>query len=56
MQSMWHSVERLNNAHSKRLLTSLRLADRKLGYLLNFGAALMRDGIVPVAHRLCESP
>jgi GxxExxY protein len=46
------SVERLNNAHGKQLLTYLRLADKKLGYLLNFGAALMRDGIVRVAHRL----
>ena len=46
------SVERLNNAHRKQLLTYLRLADKKLGYLLNFGAALMRDGIVRVAYRL----
>jgi GxxExxY protein len=30
-------VERLNNAHKKQLLTHLRLADKRLGYLLNFG-------------------
>ena len=47
-------VETLNNAHKKQLLTYLRLADKRLGYLLNFGAAVMRDGIVRVANRLSE--
>ena len=46
------SVDRLNNAHKKQLLTYLRLADKRLGYLLNFGAAVMRDGIIRVANRL----
>ena len=45
-------VERLNNVHKKQLLTYLRLADKRLGYLLNFGAALMKDGIVRTANRL----
>jgi GxxExxY protein len=45
-------VEALNNVHKKQLLTYLRLADKKLGYLLNFGAALMKDGIVRTANRL----
>ena len=40
------SVERVNNAHKKQLLTYLKLSGLKLGFLLNFGAALMRDGIV----------
>jgi GxxExxY protein len=31
--------------HKKQLLTYLRLTGLKLGYLLNFGEALMRDGI-----------
>jgi GxxExxY protein len=39
------SVERVTPAHKKQLLTYLRLTDLKLGYLLNFGEALMRDGI-----------
>jgi GxxExxY protein len=39
------SVERVSNAHKKQLLTYLRLAGMKLGYLLNFGEALMKDGI-----------
>ncbi len=40
------SVENLNNAHKKQLLTYLKLSGKKLGYLLNFGGALMKDGIV----------
>ena len=39
------SVETINKSHKKQLLTYLRLAGYKLGYLLNFGEALMRDGI-----------
>ena len=46
------SVDRLNNAHKKQLLTYLRLADKRLGYLLNFGAPMMRDGIIRIANRL----
>lgn len=38
-------VERLNNAHRKQLLTYLRLSGMKLGYILNFGESLMRNGI-----------
>lgn len=39
------SVERANPAHKKQLLTYVRLSGMKLGYLLNFGEALMKDGI-----------
>jgi GxxExxY protein len=39
------SIERVTPAHKKQLLTYLRLTDLKLGYLLNFGEALLRDGI-----------
>ena len=39
------SVEKANPAHKKQLLTYLRLTRMKLGYLLNFGEALMKDGI-----------
>src|SRR3546814_20940283 len=38
-------VEKLSNAHKKQLLTYLRLADKRLGYLLNFSEALMKHGI-----------
>lgn len=39
------SIERVTPAHKKQLLTYLRLTGLKLGYLLNFGEALMREGI-----------
>jgi GxxExxY protein len=39
------SVEKLSAVHKKQLLTYLRLMDLKVGYLLNFGDALMKDGI-----------
>ena len=39
------SVESINKAHKKQVLTYLRLTGCKLGYLLNFGEALMKDGI-----------
>jgi len=39
------SVEHIINAHKKQLLTYLKLTGMKLGYLLNFGEALMKNGI-----------
>ncbi len=39
------SIERVTPAHKKQLLTYLRLSGLKLGYLLNFGEAFMREGI-----------
>ena len=39
------SVETITNAHKKQVLTYLRLTGMKLGYLLNFGAGLMKDGV-----------
>lgn len=39
------SVEQLNKAHQKQVLTYLKLTNLKLGYLLNFGSAYMKDGI-----------
>jgi GxxExxY protein len=39
------SVESTSKAHKKQVLTYLKLMDLKLGYLLNFGEALMKDGI-----------
>jgi GxxExxY protein len=46
------SVEAVSNAHKKQLLTYLKLTGMKLGFLLNFGAALMKDGLVRVVNRL----
>jgi len=45
-------VERVHNAHKKQLLTYLRLANMRLGYLLNFGESLMKDGITRTVNRL----
>ena len=39
------SVESINNAHKKQVLTYLKLTGCKLGFLLNFAEALMKDGI-----------
>jgi len=39
------SIEAVNKAHKKQVLTYLKLTGYKLGYLLNFGEALMKDGI-----------
>lgn len=39
------SVERMSKVHHKQLFTYLKLKELKLGYLLNFGASLMKDGI-----------
>jgi GxxExxY protein len=39
------SVEKITPAQQKQLLTYLKLTNAKLGFMLNFGAALMKDGI-----------
>jgi GxxExxY protein len=39
------SVEKILPVHKKQLLTYLKLADKELGLLLNFGENLMKDGI-----------
>jgi len=39
------SVEQVTKTHKKQLLTYLRLTGMKVGYLLNFGEALMKKGI-----------
>lgn len=39
------SVEVTAKVHKKQVLTYLRLTGRKLGFLLNFGESLMKDGI-----------
>ena len=36
------SVEKITEAHKKQLLTYLKLTNKKLGYILNFGAGLMK--------------
>jgi GxxExxY protein len=48
------SVETIARVHRKQLQTYLRLSGKKLGLLLNFGAPLMRDGIVRAVNNLPE--
>lgn len=42
------SVENVLPVHKKQLLTYLRLTDKKLGLLVNFGSELMKDGITRI--------
>ena len=39
------SVEQIAPVHSKQLLTYLRVTKQPLGLLMNFGAAIFRDGV-----------
>ncbi len=48
------SVEQTAPVHKKQLLTYLRLADKRLGLLVNFGAERIKDGITRVVNRLQE--
>ena len=48
------SVEKTTRAHMKQVLTYLRLTGMKLGFLLNFGEAVMKDGITRVVNKLPE--
>jgi len=46
------SVEKVLPVHKKQLLTYLRLTDRRLGLLINFGSELIREGISRVVNNL----
>jgi GxxExxY protein len=48
------SVESVSKVHKKQLLTYLRLADKRLGLLVNFGEELIRDGISRIVNGLRE--
>jgi len=50
------SVEQLSKVHQKQFLTYLKLKNLKLGYLVNFGAALMKDGIKRIVNGMEEDP
>ena len=49
------SVEQVSQAHKKQLLTYLRLTGCKLGFVLNFGEALMKRGITRTVNGLEDS-
>ncbi len=44
------SSEQLIDAHSAQLLSYLKLADKKLGLLLNFNTPLLKNGIRRIAN------
>ncbi len=48
------SVEKVSPVHKKQLLTYLRLADKRLGLLINFGEAYIRAGIHRIANQIQE--
>ncbi len=46
------SVEVLLDVHHKQLLTYLKLADKRLGLLINFNAVSLNDSIVRIVNKL----
>ncbi len=46
------SVEQISNVHPKQLLTYLRITDIKLGLLINFNEALIKNGIKRIVNNL----
>ena len=52
------SVERLNAAHAKQLLTYLRLTGQSVGLLINFGGATLKEGVRRIVndHKPSASP
>lgn len=46
------SVETISNVHLKQLLTYIRVTDLKLGLLINFNEALIKNGIKRVVNGL----
>ena len=48
------SIEQLTAVHKKQILTYLRLTDKRLGLLINFGEAYIKNGIIRVVNNLVE--
>ncbi|HEY9768434.1 MAG TPA: GxxExxY protein [Coleofasciculaceae cyanobacterium] len=46
------SVEHIAPVHKKQLLTYLRLANKRLGLLINFNTDLIKNGITRIANNL----
>lgn len=46
------SVETAHPVHKKQLITYIRLADKRLGLLVNFGEVLIKDGITRLVNQL----
>lgn len=50
------SIEGVSRVHKKQLLTYLRLADKRLGLLINVGEEYIKDGISRVVNGLPNAP
>jgi len=50
------SIEALAPVHAKQVLTQLRLSERKLGFLMNFGEVHLKNGLKRIVNRLPEEP
>lgn len=48
------ALETIAPVHKKQLLTYLKLADKRLGLLINFNVALIKDGITRLVNGLKE--
>ena len=48
------SVEALNDVHLAQILTYLKLSNSKLGLLINFNVAMLKNGIRRVVNKLAE--
>lgn len=48
------SVEKVSPVHRKQLLTYLKLSGKKLGLLINFGEARIKDGITRLVNGLAD--
>ena len=50
------SIAALDAVHSKQVLTYLRLTDKRLGLLINFGEHMIKHGIKRIANGMPEEP
>ena len=45
------SVKQVTDLDKKQLLSYLRLADKRIGLLINFNAVLLKDGVTRIANK-----
>ena len=48
------SIEKISPVHKKILLTYLRISDRRIGLLINFGEEVLKSGIHRIANNYIE--
>lgn len=49
------SIEKIAPVHPKQLLTYLKIADKRLGLLINFNEKLIKNGITRIVNNLPEN-